>query len=156
MKENSDARQYMTKPLPYYKDLCIIFKEVNTDEQDSISDNHPSKKCQLDDNIIIKRQLENKASSENMKKARIDEESMLNVLREMASAVSCLVEKKKVDNKNLIDIKDVIEGVQSLPDMDDDLILDACDYLEDDKKAKTFLALDFKLRRKWLIRKLRS
>ncbi|CAG7894083.1 unnamed protein product [Brassica rapa] len=39
--------------------------------------------------------------------------------------------------------------------MDEELILDACDLLEDDLKAKTFLALNVKLRKKWLLRKLR-
>nr|GMD92015.1 L10-interacting MYB domain-containing protein-like isoform X1 [Ipomoea batatas] len=40
-------------------------------------------------------------------------------------------------------------------DGDDDLLLDACDFLEDDNKAKVFLALDPGLRKKWLLRKLR-
>ncbi|KAI7729421.1 hypothetical protein M8C21_010259 [Ambrosia artemisiifolia] len=149
---NSDARQYMTRPVPHYKNLCIIFKEANTDEKDSSSNNRST--SELD----IKRQLEVKEHPENSKKAKVDEERLLSAIQQMTNAVSCLVEKRKLEaeeNKNSIDVENVIAGVQALPDMDDEFILDACDYLEDDNKAKTFLALDVRLRRKWLIRKLR-
>ncbi|KAI3805876.1 hypothetical protein L1987_21763 [Smallanthus sonchifolius] len=153
IEANSDARQYMTRPVPYYKDLCIIFKEAYADEKDSSSDTRST--ADLD----IKRQLENNETPENLKKkARVDEERLLSALQEMSNAVSCLVEKRKLegeDNQNSIDVETVIAAVQALPDMDDDFILDACDFLEDDNKAKTFLALDVRLRRKWLIRKLR-
>lgn len=176
IEANSDARQYMTRPVPYYKDLCIVCKEVNTsDGRESLSDNHSNQKDeagflkqthsatvsdeQESSHLDLKRQLENKSSSENLKKARMDEdeESMASALREMAAAVSCLAEKMKDDDDdNSSNSIAVVEAIQGLPDMDEDLILDACDLLEDDdKKAKTFLALDVKLRRKWLIRKLR-
>ncbi|RVW64843.1 hypothetical protein CK203_052002 [Vitis vinifera] len=82
--------------------------------------------------------------------------NMASALREMVTAVSSISEKNKDDeNSGSISIESVIEAVQALPDMDEELVLDACDFLEDEKKAKTFLALDVKLRKKWLIRKLR-
>ncbi|KAK1412492.1 hypothetical protein QVD17_33789 [Tagetes erecta] len=146
IEANSDARQYMIRPVPYYKDLCIIFKEANTNEKDTSSDTRSTA------------ELENNENPENLKKkARVDEERLLSAVQEMSNAVSCLVEKRKLDiegNQNFIDVESVIAGVQALPDVDDDFILDACDLLEDDNKAKTFLALDVRLRKKWLIRKL--
>ncbi|OWM86815.1 hypothetical protein CDL15_Pgr015851 [Punica granatum] len=48
-----------------------------------------------------------------------------------------------------------ISALQAIADVDDDLLLDACDLLEDERKAKRFLALDAPLRKKWLLRKLR-
>ncbi|KAI4348857.1 hypothetical protein L6164_009527 [Bauhinia variegata] len=78
---------------------------------------------------------------------------MANVLKNMAVAVTSLTKKTKKEDNFSID--NVIGVLQSIPDMDDDLILDACDFLEDERRARMFLALDANLRRKWLLRKLR-
>lgn len=58
------------------------------------------------------------------------------------------------EDSDFFSIGDVIEAVQALPNMDDELILDAADFLENKKNAQIFMALGFELRRKWLIRKL--
>lgn len=60
----------------------------------------------------------------------------------MATVVSLLSDKRKDDDSCCTFIESVIKAVQALPDMDEDLILDACVFLEDEKKARTFLALD--------------
>ncbi|GMJ01330.1 hypothetical protein like AT4G02210 [Hibiscus trionum] len=198
IKGHKDARQFMTRPVPYYKELCLICKSQYPDESDCFAlqfsepDNVVQEvmpqlplqaaKCSqspvasvssedeigdllepacLDSNTTesnsnYKRQLENKSSSVHSKKPRSGDDSMASALREMASAVSSLMEKKDDGNSNPISIETVITAVQALPDMDEDLILDACDFLEDDIKAKTFMALDVKLRKKWLLRKLRA
>lgn len=185
IKAHTDARQFMTRPVPYYKDLCVIC-DPSADERDCIlgleqkneveqvkmqrasnSSESPATSVSSEDqdgdvqesmhtDQKNKRQLENQLSYVHLKKPRIKDESMADALREMASAVNSLSDKKKDDeNSNSIPIENVIEAVQALPDMDEDLVLDACDFLEDEKKAKTFLALDIKLRKKWLLRKLR-
>uniref|UniRef100_A0A2N9I4Z3 Myb/SANT-like domain-containing protein n=1 Tax=Fagus sylvatica TaxID=28930 RepID=A0A2N9I4Z3_FAGSY len=87
------------------------------------------------------------------KKARRLHGGMADVLREMAVAVTSLTKKQKQENS--ISTEDVIDVLQAIPDMDDDLLLDACDLLEDEKRARMFLALDAPLRKKWLMRKLR-
>ncbi|KAH1195638.1 L10-interacting MYB domain-containing protein [Glycine max] len=98
-----------------------------------------------------KRQLEKGSNSTSPKKSRNDEQGMAVALHEMAAVVSTVSAK---NNDTSISIENVIEAVQALHAMDDDLVLDACDFLEDERNAKTFLALDAKLRKKWLIRKL--
>lgn len=72
---------------------------------------------------------------------------------EVTDAVTALVNKKAI--KNHVTIESAIETLQAIPDVDEELLLDACDLLEDERKAKTFMALDATLRKKWLLRKLR-
>ncbi|RHN79394.1 putative Myb/SANT-like domain-containing protein [Medicago truncatula] len=88
------------------------------------------------------------------KKARNYNEGMSVALKHMAVAVTSLTNKtKKEDN---FSVGNVMKVLQAIPDLDDDLILDACDFLEDEKRARLFLALPANLRKKWLLRKLRS
>ncbi|TYJ21214.1 hypothetical protein E1A91_A08G049800v1 [Gossypium mustelinum] len=193
IKGHKDARQFMTRPMPYYKYLCLIcnsypdesdcFSLQCTEPENGVQEVKPGQatKCSqspvtsvssedeigavlepahLDSNTTgsnpkCKRQPENRLNSAHTKKSRGEDDGMASALREMASAVSSLTEKKDDGNTNSIPIENVITAVQALPDMDEDLILDACDLLEDEIKAKTFMALDVKLRKKWLLRKLR-
>ena len=175
----------MTRPVPYFKDLRVICDASFDEKESSLLqdvEHHnvvadakgpkASKSCQspatsysnehkVSDNQVPeltckgrkKRQLENCSDFAYPKRSRDDEEGMANALREMTAVVSSLSTKK--NDESSVPIENVIEAVQALPDMDEDLILDACDFLEDEKKAKMFLALDTKFRKKWLIRKLR-
>ncbi|KAK2980873.1 hypothetical protein RJ640_003063 [Escallonia rubra] len=57
-------------------------------------------------------------------------------------------------DKTYSTIESAIDALQVIPNLEDELLLDACDLLEDERKAKTFLALGVSLRKKWLLRKL--
>ncbi|KDO87093.1 hypothetical protein CISIN_1g009421mg [Citrus sinensis] len=196
VKTHTDARQFMTRPVPYFKDLCVICGHPSIDENDcfsiqdlemhnevqeikfqgaSKSSQHPvaseSGEDELGDLLEAaarmgskpvfsctknKRQFENCSDSEFLKKSRSKDEGMPGTICEAVNAVSSFSDGKSGDlNSNSVAIECVIAAVQALPDMDEDLILDACDFLEDEMKAKTFMALDVKLRKKWLLRKLR-
>ncbi|KAG4982484.1 L10-interacting MYB domain-containing protein [Glycine soja] len=72
----------------------------------------------------------------------------------IAVAVTSLTQKAKKEDNFSVD--NVIRVLQAIPDLDDDLILDACDFLEDETRGRMFLALAAPLRKKWLLRKLRS
>ena len=72
----------------------------------------------------------------------------------MAVVVTSLTKKTKIEDTFSID--KAIKVLQDIPGMDEDLILDACELLEDERRARMFLALDDNLRKKWLLRKLRS
>lgn len=99
-------------------------------------------------------QTKTPATLKEPKKARNYNEGMSVALKHMAVAVTSLTNKtRKEDN---FSVGNVMKVLQAIPDLDDDLILDACDFLEDEKRARLFLALDANLRKKWLLRKLRS
>lgn len=70
----------------------------------------------------------------------------------ITNVFSKLVNKEA--GNNYFAIENAIDALQAIPDIDDEFLLDSCDILEDERKAKTFLALDATLRKKWLLRKL--
>ncbi|KAF5199666.1 Myb/SANT-like DNA-binding domain protein [Thalictrum thalictroides] len=218
IKVHPDAKQYITRPVPHFNELSVIYKDVtvyvgcsdpayNVDPQNEtfvVEDGRASNlhqslqmpcarndpnhgiqelSSQLGTDIDIfdqnnKRQTAPSSIYPDSKKPRrrndegirvaltdstcqhmnmvqrSNDEGMANVLHELAAVVSSLSDKRaEVDNST--STEDAIHSLQAMPDIDDDLILDACDLFEDEKKAKTFLSLDVRLRRKWLLRKLR-
>lgn len=84
---------------------------------------------------------------------KIGKEEIKGPVTNITGVVEKLVNKEA--GKNYSAIESAIEALQEIPDIDDELLLDGCDLLEDERKAKTFLALDVNLRKKWLLRKLR-
>ncbi|KAF9604293.1 hypothetical protein IFM89_005619 [Coptis chinensis] len=61
-------------------------------------------------------------------------------VHQMETAFKSLKDKKE-ENNDIISVENVMSALQAVPDIDEDLLLDACDFLEDEKKAKISLAL---------------
>ncbi|TKY46642.1 L10-interacting MYB domain-containing protein [Spatholobus suberectus] len=81
---------------------------------------------------------------------------MLQMMSVMAADIRRIADALSESNKTLC-LEEVVEKVQNMPDFDDDLIIEACEYLcFDEKRALMFLKLDERLRKKWLLKRLRG
>ncbi|PSR91884.1 L10-interacting MYB domain-containing protein [Actinidia chinensis var. chinensis] len=171
IKDNPDAITYKNKIVGYYDDLCILFGSEMMDvgfSCQSIGTEIDFKALEIGmDEVSGCLQIEIMdldTSNQGMKRpgtmpspggrsskvqktgGEIEEPSP-----DIAKVVTKLVNNQ---DKSYISIENAIDALQAIPDIDDELLLDACDLLEDERKAKTFLALDINLRKKWLLRKL--
>ncbi|KAM7275277.1 hypothetical protein ACFE04_017143 [Oxalis oulophora] len=175
IRTHSDARQFMTRPVPYYKDLCTIIGDHNIEEnnfflnkfldsqnegletfgRDETDDVRKTPSKIVTSNEKNKRHVESQCNSVHSKKLRGNEEPIESSPSGFIYPVFSSDKGKDEDNFNEISVESIIEAVQALPDMDEDFVLDAIDFLEDEIKAKTFMALENRLRKKWLLRKLR-
>ncbi|WCJ30413.1 L10-interacting MYB domain-containing protein [Euphorbia peplus] len=172
IQEQPDAIYFRNRVLENYVDLCLIQRnEVsnigNNQNLQLQTENFPQE-IELDDELFgdAHLQVEDIQILDQPGKKRPTTPSnnepsskFQKLENEIQNAPSQTARVSSVSNKesknNSITIESAISALQAIPDIDDDLLFDACDLLEDDKKAKTFLALDSNLRKKWLLRKLR-
>ncbi|XP_028948627.2 L10-interacting MYB domain-containing protein-like isoform X3 [Malus domestica] len=174
---------YRNKAMPYYSDLCVIcgnearlLKEVPSNCNEALDKGTVAKKIDGDATPIVDKQNVQKKALDSSdvknlsdqkerhshdvtqtlhqsKKPQRTDGVAANALGDMAVAESPL--KKKLKKEASVSIEKVIDVLKAIPDIDDDLLLDAVDLLEDEKRARMFLALHPALRKKWLMRKLR-
>ncbi|KAK7295758.1 hypothetical protein RJT34_18670 [Clitoria ternatea] len=94
--------------------------------------------------------------SKQRSKRRRASDVMLEMMSVMAADISRIADALSDSNKCLC-LEEVVEKVQNMPDFDDDLIIEACEYLcFDEKRALMFLKLNERLRKKWLLKRLRG
>ncbi|XP_030481628.2 L10-interacting MYB domain-containing protein [Cannabis sativa] len=173
VKEHPNFQTYRNKAMAFYTDMCAICRNEGTlrkERKDPPSCSTPILKKEATEEKESGDPMPtmNKTGSHEKKRGhlevtptsqtyeleqRIDENDVGDSFIEMAAAVSSFTKKQKEEKP--VSIENVIRVLQSIPDIDDDLLLDGCDFLEDEKRARIFLALDSTLRKRWLIRKLR-
>lgn len=147
----------MTRPIPYYTDLCVLCGDSGIEENDCFVATD-----WFDPETEFQEFKSSGTTDLSISAEEEDSNSLLFDPKNKRDHQLCTTDtspinpkKLRVDETKTMAIEDAVEAIQALPDMDEELILDACDLLEDELKAKTFLALDVKLRKKWLLRKLR-
>ncbi|KAI8569315.1 hypothetical protein RHMOL_Rhmol02G0269400 [Rhododendron molle] len=171
IKEHPDAVTYRNKIIGYFNDLCILFgsgiangglscqvpgmefDDVALDiKMDEIS-GYVQICTDIDDSDEgKKRPIAVPSASGRSSKVQKTCYEVREPSSDKTGIFAKLVNKK--EEKSYVSIENAIDALQAISDIDDELLLDACDLLEDERKAKTFLALDVNLRKKWLLRKL--
>ncbi|RZC76672.1 hypothetical protein C5167_000779 [Papaver somniferum] len=164
VKAHPDARQYRVRSVPYYKDLCIIYGDTYISGRNNNLGGDPVHKVQEDSSYLNgdilnqhkKGLLKSPLGSGYSNKLKNTDQSMIDAIQEMRSAVTLLAEKTE-ETSDYVSTETWMAALRALPDIDEELLLDACDFLEvDAKRAKAFVLLDVSLQKKWLLRKLRS
>ncbi|KAF5815703.1 putative transcription regulator Homeodomain-LIKE family [Helianthus annuus] len=154
IEAHPDSRSYRVKTVPNYHKLCIVYGQNITEKLEiPIGGNSqilPNESGAIDKRKRVKKTPLGLERSGKVQKSQSDD--IKEAFTDMANVVSKLVNGKT--DRNYSPIEKAVDALQAIPDIDDDLLLDGCDILEDEKKAKTFLALDASLRKKWLLRKL--
>ncbi|XP_065850849.1 L10-interacting MYB domain-containing protein [Euphorbia lathyris] len=171
IQEQPDAIYYRNRILENYVDLCLIQRNElsnigNSQDLQLQPENYPQE-IGLDDGLLedVHLQIEDiqvldqhrnrpTTPSDDERSSKVQKLGNNEMQKAPSETAKTLLSNKESKN-NSITIESAISALQAIPDIDDDLLFDACDLLEDDKKAKTFLALDSNLRKKWLLRKLR-
>ncbi|RZC86201.1 hypothetical protein C5167_007385 [Papaver somniferum] len=81
-------------------------------------------------------------------------EGMVDAIQVMAAAVNNVATKKE-ENKISSSLEaSLVSALEDVPNLDDDTFVQALDLLEDEKKAKIFIALIGNRKRQWLLSKL--
>ncbi|KAI3955690.1 hypothetical protein MKW98_006050, partial [Papaver atlanticum] len=80
-------------------------------------------------------------------------EGMAEAIHLMESAVNNIANEKE-ENRNSSLEKNVVVALEEIPELDDFMFMQGLELLEDEKKAKIFIALSGDRRRHWLLSKL--
>ncbi|XVE59852.1 hypothetical protein DITRI_Ditri05aG0080200 [Diplodiscus trichospermus] len=177
IKRNPDVSYIRGRPIGNFNELHIIVGNEQTgrrlseagnsrDNEEPVEapvqvvDDEEMGHVNTDDDIqVSSQQTRARASSpshsrEALKRRRTSD-LMLEMMSAMAENIGRIADALTESKAECLD--EVFQMVQKMPDFDDDLIIDACEYLSfDEKRARMFMKLDERLRRKWLLKRLRG
>nr|POF25565.1 uncharacterized protein CFP56_54583 [Quercus suber] len=174
IKDHPDAVTYRDKILGDYCDLCVIYGKESQHSRSSYSDikmeiNTNTLGMGIDDiigdtqspvtefeisHLRRKRKSAPSSTSACIQKVR---RTIKKETQEAVEGKPCVVKTYlgTEEDKDYSSIECIVAALQTVPDMDDEIFLEACELLEDERKAKMFVAMDVTARRKWLLKKLR-
>ncbi|OMP08266.1 hypothetical protein COLO4_06628 [Corchorus olitorius] len=111
-----------------------------------------------DDIQVSSQQTRARPSSSQSKeplKRRRTSDLMLEMMSDMVANIGRIADA--LTESKAVCLDELFQMVQTIPEFDDDLIVDACEYLSfDEKRARMFMKLDERLRKKWLLKRLRG
>ncbi|XP_019447823.1 PREDICTED: L10-interacting MYB domain-containing protein-like [Lupinus angustifolius] len=146
LQNNQEALSSKLKSLRVFHDLCKIFgnKLTEVTASDIMQQLHIMDGANNINTI-------NMNMNETSRSSEISQNDKKRANMMASSSEADWVKKKK----KMESFESAVNALLELKDMDEDVVMEACDLLEDDKKAMTFLALDVSMRKKWLLKKLR-
>ncbi|KAL0005862.1 hypothetical protein SO802_013423 [Lithocarpus litseifolius] len=135
--KHPDAVTYRDKILDDYCDLCLIYAtefEISHLRRNQRSAPSSTSACIQKVRRTIKRETQ-----------------------EAVEGKPCVIKTYlgTEEGKDYSSIECIVAALQTVPDMDDGIFLESCALLEDERKAKMFVAMDVTAQRKWLLKKLR-
>ncbi|KDP23537.1 hypothetical protein JCGZ_23370 [Jatropha curcas] len=171
IKEHPGAIKYRDRILSSYNDLCMIYgngvlvgrlsnygakMEIDNNDLDMGLDDiygdalYPTGEFEVSD---YRKKWKPTTSSTSVASRKVQRQNLTypEALGRKAHIVKTMEGKKE---KEYISIEVIVDALQAIPDMDDELFLEACQLLENEKKAKVFVGMDVNQRRKWLFKKL--
>lgn len=156
IKENPDAVMYKDKIFESYSDLRMIFGNRIQDGRILYLD----PEMELEHNNTLKMGMGGILEYLQSPRRNIETCDSRKKRRRSVGPLTAAFsrEVKKISNghgNNYRSMETIVGALEAVPDMDDELFLDACNLLEDEKKAKAFVKMDVEQRKKWLLSKLR-
>ncbi|XP_042483561.1 L10-interacting MYB domain-containing protein-like isoform X2 [Macadamia integrifolia] len=175
LKEHPDARVIRGKVIENYDELCIIFSNDLSTESHSRNGVYCEEHVEAADQFTLvyndinpgdvgdgmeessqqtRAQPASSSRSKRPLKRKRANNMMLETMSAMATNIGRIADALGQHSKT-VNLDELFDVVQKIPGFDDDLIIEACEYLSvDEKKAKMFLKLDDRLRRLWLLKRL--
>ncbi|XP_043721464.1 uncharacterized protein At2g29880-like [Telopea speciosissima] len=175
VKEHPDARAIRGKIIENYDELCIIFSNdqasgshsrngVDSEEHVEAADQFMSVYNDINPGDVgdgmeeSSQQTGSQPASSSRSKRPLKRKRANNMMLETMSAMAANIGRiadALGQNSKTVNLDELFDVVQKIPGFDDDLIIEACEYLSvNEKKAMMFLKLDDRLRRIWLLKRL--